>query len=101
VTVEIVVSQDGSEALALCARIDQSVAAVGPLIRLPGLLPKARYAVNLVEPWPTPASHHLADSEFWRSKPVLDGAVLGEVGLRVPIVHPETAWVIHLQRVER
>jgi alpha-galactosidase len=25
----------------------------------------------------------------------------GEVGLRVPIVHPETAWVIHLQRVER
>jgi alpha-galactosidase len=101
VTVGIVVAKDGSEALALCARVDQSVAAVGPLIRLPGLLPNARYAVTLTEPWPSPASHHLADSEFWRSKPVLDGVLLGQVGLRVPMVHPETAWIIHLSRVER
>jgi alpha-galactosidase len=101
VTVEIIVAKDGSEALALCARVDQSVAAVGPLIRIPGLLANARYAVNLVEPWPSPAAHHLGESGFWRSKPVLDGAVLGEVGLRIPIVHPETAWVIHLHRVDR
>jgi alpha-galactosidase len=101
VTVEIVVAKDGSEALALCARTDQSVPAVGPLIRLPGLRPDARYALTLLEPWPSPAVHHLADSEFWRSGPVLDGAVLGQVGLRLPIVHPDTAWVVHLARVER
>jgi alpha-galactosidase len=101
VTVEIVVAKDGSEALALCARIDQSVAAVGPLIRLPGLRPNASYAVTLAEPWPLPAAHHLADGDFWLSRPVIDAAVLGQVGLRLPIVHPETAWVLHLERVER
>jgi alpha-galactosidase len=101
VTVEIVVAKDGGEALALCARVDQSIAAVGPLIRLPGLLPEALYAVELVEPWPSPAEHHLANSGFWRSKPVVEGAVLGQVGLRLPVVHPETAWLIHLVRAER
>jgi alpha-galactosidase len=101
VTVEIVVAKDGGEALALCARVDQSIAAVGPLIRLPGLLPDAAYAVELVEPWPVPAAHHLADPEYWRGRPVIAGAVLGQVGLRLPIVHPETAWLIHLVRVER
>jgi alpha-galactosidase len=101
VTVEIVVAKDGSEALAICARVGQSVAAVGPLIRLPGLLPNASYAVTLAEPWPSPAAHHLAEAEFWRSRPIIDGAVLGQVGLRLPVVHPETAWVIHLARVER
>jgi alpha-galactosidase len=101
VTVEIIAAKDGSEALALCARVDQSVSAVGPLIRLPGLLPDDRYSVTLVQPWPSPAAHHLADSEFWHSKPVLDGVTLAQIGLRVPIVHPETTWVIHLSRVER
>jgi alpha-galactosidase len=100
VTVNIVVAKDGSEALALCARIDQSAAAVGPLIRLPGLLPDSLYAVTLVEPWPLPSAQHLASSDFWRSKPVLHGAVLGQVGLRIPMVHPETAWLIHLAREE-
>jgi alpha-galactosidase len=101
VTVELIVAKDGGEALVLCARIDQSTAAVGPLIRLPGLLPKARYSVILAAPWPAPAANHLADCEFWRSRPVIDGAVLGQVGLRLPIVHPETAWIIHLVRIER
>jgi alpha-galactosidase len=101
VTVEIVVAKEGGEALALCARVDQSVAAVGPLIRLPGLLPDAAYAVELVEPWPLPAAHHLSDPDFWRSRPVMHGAILGQVGLRLPVVHPETAWLVHLVRVER
>ena len=101
VTVEIVVAKDGVEALALCARVDQSVAAVGPLIRLPGLLPDAAYSVELVEPSPSPAAHHLANEGFWRSRPVMDGSVLGQVGLRLPVVHPETAWLVHLVRVER
>jgi alpha-galactosidase len=101
VTVEIVVAKDGGEALALCARVDQSAAAVGPLIRLPGLRPEARYAVELVEPWPVPAAHHLANGGYWRSRPVLEGAVLGQVGLRLPVVHPETAWLVHLVRTER
>jgi hypothetical protein len=67
---------------------------------LPGLLPDAPYALTLSEPWPFPAAHHLAEEDFWRSAPVIDGAVLGQVGLRLPMVHPETVWVIHLARVE-
>jgi alpha-galactosidase len=98
VTVQIIVAKDGSEAIALCARTDQSVSAVGPLIRLPGLASDARYALTPVEPWPSHAAQHLADRAFWRSSPVMDGAVLGQVGLRLPLVHPETAWVLHLAR---
>jgi alpha-galactosidase len=101
VTVEMVVAKDGGEALALCARVDQSITSVGPPIRLPGLLPEAAYAVELVEPWPVPAAHQLADAGFWRGKPLIDGAVLGQIGLRLPMVHPETAWLVHLVRVER
>jgi alpha-galactosidase len=101
VTAQIVVAKDGSEALALCARTDQSVAAIGPLLRFPGLIPTELYSVTLVEPWPSPAAHHLAERDFWRSKPVFAGAVLEKVGLRLPIVHPETAWVVHLARTAR
>jgi alpha-galactosidase len=101
VTVEMIAARDGGEALALCARVDQSVVATGPLIRLPGLLPDALYSVELVEPWPVPAAHHLANEDFWRSKPRIDGAVLGQIGLRLPVVHPETAWLVHLARVDR
>lgn len=100
VSVQIIVAKDGSEALALCARVDQSVAAVAPLIRLPGLLPQARYTVTLCDPWPSPAASHLSDDAFWRSGPAIDGAVLGQVGLRIPMVHPETAWLVHLARAE-
>jgi alpha-galactosidase len=101
VTAEIICAREGDEALALVSRVDQSVAAVGPLIRLPGLRPDKRYAVTLVEPWPSPAADHLADREFWRSKPALTGAVLEKIGLRVPVVHPETAWLLHLELADR
>jgi alpha-galactosidase len=98
VTVQIIVAKDGCEAIALCARTDQSVSAVGPLLRLPGLLPDVSYAVTLIEPWPSAAARHLNDNSFWRSGPLINGAVLGQVGLRLPIVHPETAWAIHLAK---
>jgi len=26
--------------------------------------------------------------------------VLGQMGLRLPLVHPETAWLLHLSRTE-
>jgi alpha-galactosidase len=98
VTVQIIVAKDGCEAIALCARTDQSVSAVGPLLRLPGLLPDVSYAVTLIEPWPSAAARHLNDNSFWRSGPLINSAVLGQVGLRLPIVHPETAWAIHLAK---
>jgi alpha-galactosidase len=101
VTTQVVVASSGSEALALVARIGQATAAVAPLVRLPGLDPRAAYRLTLVEPWPQPAARQLGELPFWRSRPVVDGATLGQVGLRLPIVHPETAWLLHLERDAR
>jgi alpha-galactosidase len=101
VTVATISAPDGGEALALVARVDQSGSAVGPLIRFPGLCSGSRYGTTLLEPWPEHAARQLANGDFWRSRPLLDGALLKDVGLRLPIVHPETAWLIHLQRADR
>ena len=96
---QIVVAPDGGEALAQLVRLDQAPFAHGPPVRLPGLEAAARYRVELVEPWPEPAASHRADGSFWRTRPVLDGAVLNEIGIRLPLAWPETIWLLHLERV--
>jgi alpha-galactosidase len=101
VTAQIVIAADRGEALALIARVDQAVAAASPPIRLPGLDADATYRITLVEPWPQPAARQLGQPAFWRSRPVLDGETLMRSGLRVPVVHPETAWLVHLERCSR
>ena len=101
ITAQIIVSVDGGEAIALVARSDQPEPAVSAPVRLPGLDPAACYRLSLVEPWPRPAARHLADEGFWRSSPSIDGATLMLSGLRLPVVHPETAWLVHLERAAR
>ena len=100
ITAQIVVAPDKREALALLARIDQATYATSPPIRLPGLQASARYRVTLVDTWPKRAARQMADRQFWRAQPILSGAVLGQVGIRLPLVHPETAWLLHLERVD-
>ena len=99
VTAQAVVAADRGEALALLVRIDQATYAASSPVRLPGLDPAARYRVTLPEPWPGRAARHLADPEWWRGRPVMSGAALAASGLRLPLVHPETAWLVHLERV--
>jgi len=101
ITAQIIVSVDGAEALALVARSDQPATAVSAPIRLPGLDPAGRYRLSLVEPWPRPAARHLGEEDFWRSAPIIDGATMVQSGLRLPAVHPETAWLVHLERAPR
>ncbi len=96
---QIVVAPDGSEALAQLARLDQAPFAHTPPVRLPGLDAAARYRVELVERWPEPAASHLANPAFWRAGPVVEGAMLGELGLRLPLAWPETVWLLHLERM--
>lgn len=96
---QIVVAPDGREALAQLVRLDQAPFAHTPPVRLPGLDPAARYRLELLEPWPQPAAGHLPNAAFWRSGPMVDGAVLGELGLRLPLAWPETIWLLHLERV--
>lgn len=99
VTAQIVVAPDRREALALLARVDQAVAGAAAPVRLPGLDPAARYRVTLPEPWPGRAARQLADPDRWRAGPILSGEALARAGLRLPLVHPETAWLVHLEQV--
>ncbi len=68
-------------------------------LRFPGLDPAARYRLRLPEPWPAKAAHYLAMPARWREGLVLDGRVLTERGIALPLVHPETAWLISLERL--
>jgi alpha-galactosidase len=97
VSIAIVSSADGSEALALVTRTTHSRTAVGPPVRFPGLREEGRYRVRLLEPWPARSAERFEDEEFWRAEPVLDGATLGQVGVQLHLVRPDTAWLIHLQ----
>jgi alpha-galactosidase len=65
--------------------------------RLPGLHPDRRYEVEPVFPAGRPATQqHSAPEE---RKQVLTGRVLGEVGLRTPVLMPEQAWLVRLRAV--
>jgi alpha-galactosidase len=101
VTVEIIVAPAGEEAIALIVSTEQAVGSVGRLIRLPGLSMDARYRLTLLNPWPHLAAHHLGETGSWRAGPIVDGATLGKIGIRLPAVHPETAWLVYLERLAR
>lgn len=76
-----------------CAEFDPA-----PL-RLKGLDPKARYRVTLPNPWPAKGSLYLSDWERWSRGLVLSGAALMNQGLALPLTHPETAWLIALEKL--
>lgn len=96
---QIVVALDGSEALVQLARLSQAPFSHTPPARLPGLEAGANYRLELVEPWPEPAASHLANPQFWRAPPALSGAVLSDIGIRLPLAWPQTIWLLHLKRV--
>jgi alpha-galactosidase len=92
------VAAEGTEALGLAARVGQA----GPLVSKPvllfGLADEARYGVNLLKPWPEPARFGLGAVEAWRGAPVFSGESLRKIGMRLPLTHPETAWLFHVRR---
>ncbi len=66
-------------------------------VRLIGLDRKRRYHVTLLEPWSALAARYLVDAEAWRDGVVLSGEALATQGLRLPLRHPATAWLIALE----
>ncbi len=86
-------------ALALVAQTAFSPVFDAAPIRLAGLAPEARYRVTLPEPWPPKAKHYLANPDQWRAGLVLSGTALMTHGLALPLTHPETAWLIALERL--
>lgn len=88
------------KALALVAQTAFSPVFDAAPVRLAGLEPEARYRVTLPEPWPPKAGHYLANPEAWRTGITLSGAALMAQGLALPLTHPETAWLIALERLD-
>lgn len=86
------------KALALAAQTAFSPVFDAAPLRLAGLDPEARYRVHLPEPWPRKARHYLAHPDLWREGLTLTGAALMTQGLALPLTHPETAWLIALER---
>ena len=87
------------KALALVAQTAFSPVFDAAPVRLAGLEPEARYRVTLPEPWPPRAKHYLANPDAWREGLVLSGTALMTQGLALPLTHPETAWLVALERL--
>lgn len=94
----MIVTHEG-KALALAAQTAFSPVFDAAPLRLAGLEPEARYRVTLPEPWPGKARHYLANPDQWRAGITLSGAALMGHGLALPLTHPETAWIIALEKI--
>jgi alpha-galactosidase len=88
----------GDKSLALIAQTAFSPVFDAAPMRLAGLEPEARYRVTLPEPWPPKARHYLADPDQWRTGLTLSGTALMTHGLALPLAHPETAWLVALEK---
>jgi len=88
---------DGDGALFAYAQLTSTSRTVPPLVRLPGLDPDRRYEVEPVFPGGRPAVQQLVPPD--ERKRVLTGRVLSEVGVRVPVLMPEQAWLLRLRAV--
>jgi len=93
-----VVAQDGGEVLFAYVQLAAAGASIPARILLPGLDPQARYRVRLVEP-AGPAGTTQAQPPRWLAGVDTDGAALARVGLRPPILYPETAILIEVVRL--
>lgn len=92
-------ASDRNEALALIFRCDEAAQAFAAPTPLRGLDPNTDYRLTLLDPWPKPAASLMRNEDAWRAQPVLRGAVLMQHGVTLPLVHPETAWLVHLEKV--
>ena len=94
----MMVTHEGT-ALALAAQTAFSPVFDAAPVRPAGLDPDARYRVTLPEPLAPRAKHYLANPEQWREGLVLSGRALMTHGLALPLTHPETAWLIALEKL--
>jgi len=94
----MMVTHEG-RALALAAQTAFAPVFDAAPVRLAGLDPDARYGVTLPEPWPPKARRHLAEPDRWRTGITLSGTALMTQGLALPLTHPETAWLIALEKI--
>ncbi|GAA4347846.1 alpha-galactosidase [Angustibacter luteus] len=91
-----VVAQDGGEAVLAYVRLTSAPAAHPGLVRLPGLDPLRQYTVRVREDVGAPAVVQAFAPGWLADGVTLSGAVLGEVGLTMPVLAPGSALLLHL-----
>jgi alpha-galactosidase len=92
-----VVAQDGSRAIFAYVALAMSQFALPPTLRLAGLDTDALYRVKLV----TPAGGYQSTQKFdpeWVNGVTVDGGFLMSAGLRAPILKPENAFLLEVER---
>ncbi len=93
-----VVAQDKSKAIFAYVALRAMKGTKPAAFRIVGLLPDAKYKVNLVEPAGTSKYIH-QQLPKWLDGVVLTGATLERIGLRPPILAPENAILIEVERL--
>ena len=93
------VSSNGNRGLALVAQTSFAPDYHARRVTLPGLEPERYFRVFLPEPWPRRSARYLANVDQWQEGFRMSGRALGEVGLALPLAHPETAWLIAVEQV--
>ena len=96
-----VVARDGSAAVFCYAQLTTSPLAVPPAVLLPGLDPGRRYRVQPLRLAGARTGVGRAEPPWWQAgEVVLSGRVLGSVGLRLPVLDPESAALLELTALE-
>jgi alpha-galactosidase len=90
---------DGERGLALAAQTAFAANFDVAPIRLFGLCAEQQYRVQLLEPWRPRAARYLAMPTQWREGLLLSGRALSDMGLALPLTHPEAAWLIAVERM--
>ena len=92
-----IVSKDGAQAVFAYTLIREQDAYFAGRLRLAGLDPKARYRVELA--WPKALVTRSSLIDTLREGVALDGRSLMAVGLQLPRMHPQTAFILNLERL--
>jgi len=94
-----VIAADGQAALAFAVRLDHAAEAVSEPLKIAGLDPQGAYRVRLLDPWSPRGGRRIAHAADWREGLVLAGALIAQVGVPVPLIHPGETWLLDVARV--
>jgi len=89
-----VYATDRHEAVISCSQLATSALTVTPVLRCPGLIPEMRYQISTLRSAGLPRWRGAASWEHGGD--VMTGAQLDVHGVRMPLMHPASAVVIHI-----
>ena len=93
-----VVSTDQSEAVLMYSQLEMAEYAMSAMLQIPGLNPEKQYEVQVLEN--SSSDIYMKKCPPWMREPMaVNGALLEQVGLMMPVLQPESALLIHIREV--